>query len=94
VSAVEKLGPEPLGKISRRKCLPGLKTLAPAIKVKLLDQSLVAGVGNIYASEALFRAGISPRRAANRLTPAQVKKLWRAIREVLAKRLPAAAPCR
>jgi formamidopyrimidine-DNA glycosylase len=40
-------------------------------------------VGNIYASEALFRAGISPRRAANKLTAAQIKKLWRSIREVL-----------
>jgi formamidopyrimidine-DNA glycosylase len=53
------------------------------VKVKLLDQSLVAGVGNIYASEALFLAGISPRRPANRLTRPQIKKLWQAIRKVL-----------
>jgi formamidopyrimidine-DNA glycosylase len=45
----------------------------------------VAGVGNIYASEALFRARISPKLAANRLTSGQIKKLWRAIREVLAE---------
>src|SRR4029077_2788837 len=52
---------------------------------KLLDQSLVAGVGNIYASEALYRAGISPRIAARRLRTAQVLALWQAIRDVLAE---------
>jgi len=49
----------------------------------LLDQTVVAGIGNIYASEALFRARLSPRLAANRLTFGQIKRLWRAIREVL-----------
>ena len=44
---------------------------------------LVAGVGNIYASEALFHAGISPRRAANKLTGAQTEKLLHTIRKVL-----------
>jgi formamidopyrimidine-DNA glycosylase len=53
--------------------------------VKLLDQSLVAGVGNIYASEALFRAGISPRLAANRLKTSQVEHLRRAVCDVLAE---------
>jgi len=61
-----------------------LKRSRQAIKIKLLDQTVVAGVGNIYASEALFRARLSPKRAANRLTPKQIKRLWRAIREVLA----------
>jgi formamidopyrimidine-DNA glycosylase len=45
----------------------------------------VAGIGNIYASEALFRARLSPQLAANRLTSTQVKRLWRAIREVMAE---------
>jgi formamidopyrimidine-DNA glycosylase len=49
----------------------------------LLDQSLLAGVGNIYASEALFRAGIAPSLPARRLTSAQVQRLWRAVRAVL-----------
>ena len=62
-----------------------LKRSRQAIKIKLLDQTLVAGIGNIYASEALFRARLSPRLAANRLTLAQVKRLWRAIRDVLAE---------
>ena len=62
-----------------------MKRSRQAIKIKLLDQTVVAGVGNIYASEALFRARLSPKRAANRLTPHQVKRLLRAIRDVLAR---------
>jgi formamidopyrimidine-DNA glycosylase len=86
LSAIEKLGPEPLGKkFSPEHFARDLKRSRQPIKVKLLDQSLVAGVGNIYASEALFRAKISPRRAANKLTFAEVKKLRQAIRAVLAE---------
>jgi formamidopyrimidine-DNA glycosylase len=85
VSAAEKLGPEPLSRDFQPAALAqALKRSRQAIKVRLLDQTVVAGVGNIYASEALFRARLSPKRAANRLTPEQVKRLWRAIREVLA----------
>jgi len=62
-----------------------LKPSRQAIKVRLLDQSVVAGIGNIYASEALFRARISPRLPARRLTKLQITRLWRAIREVLAE---------
>jgi len=84
LSSVEKLGPEPLApSFTAELFAHGLKRSRQPVKVKLLDQSLLAGVGNIYASEALFRAGISPRRAANRLTLAQTQKLWRAIRRVL-----------
>ncbi len=53
------------------------------IKAFLLDQRKVAGVGNIYADEALFRAGIHPRRAAGRLTRAQHERLRETIREAL-----------
>jgi len=64
----------------------GLQVLrAKVIKVRLLDQSLVAGLGNIYASEALFRAGISPRRASRQLTAVECARLCRAVREVLAE---------
>ena len=84
-STVAKLGPEPLGEdFSTDSLAVALKRSRRAIKVKLLDQALVAGIGNIYASEALFRARISPRIAACRLTRAQVGRLWRAIRDVLA----------
>lgn len=86
VSALAKLGSEPLGgDFTPEVFARELKRSRQAIKVKLLDQSLVAGVGNIYASEALFRARISPKRAANRLTLVQIKNLWRAIRKVLAE---------
>ena len=85
-SALERLGPEPLtADFSPVAFGEALKRSAQPIKVKLLDQSLVAGIGNIYASEALFRAGISPKVAAKRLTRAQTERLWQAIREVLAE---------
>jgi formamidopyrimidine-DNA glycosylase len=54
------------------------------IKSFLLDQRNLAGVGNIYADEALFRAGVHPRRAAGSLTPKQYALLAGAVREVLA----------
>lgn len=80
-----KLGPEPFAPEFTVSYLAGaLGRSAQAIKVRLLDQTLVAGVGNIYASEALFRAGISPRLAARKLRPAQIAALRRAIRGVLA----------
>jgi formamidopyrimidine-DNA glycosylase len=83
-SALERLGPEPLGKeFTATRFAEALKRSGQPIKVKLLDQSLVAGVGNIYASEALFRAGISPRTAARRLRPVPIERLWRAIRKTL-----------
>jgi formamidopyrimidine-DNA glycosylase len=83
-SAIETLGPEPLGDdFTIEYFSRALQRSAQPIKVKLLDQSLVAGVGNIYASEALFRAGISPQLPSQRLKPAQVARLWQAIRETL-----------
>ena len=86
LAAVEKLGPEPLaGTFTPDQFGRELKRSRQAIKVKLLDQSLVAGVGNIYASEALFRARISPKKAANRLRPDEVKRLHGTIREVLSE---------
>jgi len=84
LSGLEKLGPEPLGEeFSTDYFAHGLSKSRQPIKVKLLDQSLVAGVGNIYASEALFRAGISPRLSARRLMSSQVERLRQSIREVL-----------
>jgi len=82
--AIERLGPEPLApEFTAYLFAKALKTSRQAIKIKLLDQSLVAGVGNIYASEALFRAGISPRLSARKLKNEQVLQLWQAIRQVL-----------
>ena len=54
-----------------------------AIKAALLNQTLLAGVGNIYADEALFRAGVRPRRPAGRLTKVELKRLRMGLREIL-----------
>ncbi len=84
--SLERLGPEPLSsEFTAESFARALKSSSQAIKVKLLDQSMIAGVGNIYASEALFRAGLSPRLRARRLKKNQVERLWRAVREVLAE---------
>jgi formamidopyrimidine-DNA glycosylase len=84
LSPIEKLGPEPLDtNFSPEMFWQSLKKSRQPIKIKLLDQNLIAGVGNIYASEALNRARISPKLPANRLTLAQAKKLLHAIRNVL-----------
>ena len=85
-SAVTRLGPEPLDdEFKSETFAQSLKRSRQAIKVKLLDQNLIAGIGNIYASESLFRARISPTLAANKLTGTQVQRLRLAIRAVLAK---------
>ena len=85
MSSVDRLRPEALGAdFTTGNFANALSRSAQAIKVKLLDQTVVAGIGNIYASEALFRAGISPRLPARRLKPAQVGKLRQTIRAVLA----------
>ncbi len=74
--ALEKLGPDPLVD----GCdLSGLQTTSRPIKVALLDQQLVAGVGNIYASESLWRARINPRRPSDSLKSAELRTLSRAI---------------
>lgn len=56
-----------------------------AIKAALLNQSILHGVGNIYADEALFRAGIRPRKAAGRLTRAELDRLHTSLQQVLAR---------
>ncbi|MHB8520071.1 MAG: bifunctional DNA-formamidopyrimidine glycosylase/DNA-(apurinic or apyrimidinic site) lyase [Limisphaerales bacterium] len=84
--ALDKLGPEPFDPGCSAEYLAGaLGRSAQAIKVKLLDQSLLAGVGNIYASETLFHARISPRTAARRLTGDQIQRLHQSLRAVLAE---------
>jgi formamidopyrimidine-DNA glycosylase len=75
-----RLGVEPLGEEFTAAHLHGLARASRApIKAFLLDQKRVAGVGNIYADEALFRAKIHPHRPANRLTRAQSEALRDAI---------------
>lgn len=84
LSPLDRLGPEPFSEaFSADYFYDALKQSRQPIKVKLLDQTLVAGIGNIYASEALHRAGVSPRRRSNRLPRRQVDALRVAVTEVL-----------
>jgi len=73
---LEKLGPEPL---QAGFDPAGLRQTGRSIKVALLDQRLVAGVGNIYASESLWRAQINPRKRARRLTDRELRLLKRGL---------------
>jgi formamidopyrimidine-DNA glycosylase len=84
LGTVSDLGPEPLSEAFTAKSFAeALKRSRQPIKVRLLDQTVVAGVGNIYASEALFRAGISPLKQANRVSPGEVLRLRTTLRKVL-----------
>ena len=84
------LGPEPLSDAfsatSLAAALAGSRT---AIKAALLDQHRVAGIGNIYACEALFQAGISPRRAAGSLSRPRIARLVAAVKDVLTRAIAA-----
>jgi formamidopyrimidine-DNA glycosylase len=84
------MGPEPLGnEFSGPVLAAALKGKATTIKAALLDQSVVAGIGNIYASEALFRARISPRRLAGSLSKPAVERLVGAIKDTLREAIAA-----
>jgi len=84
------MGPEPLGnQFSAPMLLAALAGKTAQIKTALLDQRIVAGIGNIYASEALFRAAISPRRLAGGLGRARIERLVPAIRNTLIEAIAA-----
>ena len=81
-----KLAPEPLSETFDGEYLYGAtRKRSVAIKQFIMNSQQVVGVGNIYASEALFRARIAPRRAARRLTRKEAHALAQAIKEVLAE---------
>lgn len=78
------LGPEPLSDLFDATSLhQRLKGKGTAIKLALLDQRVVAGLGNIYVCEALHMAGIAPRTAAGRISKARLERLVPAIKTVL-----------
>ncbi len=84
------LGPEPLGNGFSEAYLAGaLRGRMTPIKAALLDQRTVAGLGNIYVCESLFRAGIAPWRKAGRISVLRVARLVPVIREVLAEAIAA-----
>jgi formamidopyrimidine-DNA glycosylase len=78
------LGPEPLAPgFTARHLGQRLAGRKRRLKPLLLDQTFLAGVGNIYADEALHRAGLHPLRRSDALKPEEVRALWRAIRGAL-----------
>jgi formamidopyrimidine-DNA glycosylase len=85
-SSEKNMGPEPLT-MRVTQLARQLSRTTRAIKNALLDQSVVAGLGNIYVDESLFKAGIHPLTPANKLTIQQIANLNRAIKAVLRKAL-------
>ena len=82
------LGPEPL-ELTAVELKRRLAGRSAAIKLLLLDQRIVAGLGNIYVCEALFRAGIHPKRAGGSISLERLKRLVPAIHNVLAEAIAA-----
>jgi formamidopyrimidine-DNA glycosylase len=84
------LGPEPLGnEFSAAYLAARFRGRKAPVKAMLMDQRIVAGLGNIYVCEALFRAGIHPARPAGRIGPARLERLARAVRAVLVEAIEA-----
>jgi formamidopyrimidine-DNA glycosylase len=84
------LGPEPLGnQFHEAHLVAALRGRNTPIKAALLDQRIVAGLGNIYVCEALYRAGIHPARKAGRISAARVASLVPIIRQVLEEAIEA-----
>jgi formamidopyrimidine-DNA glycosylase len=81
---LQRLGEEPLGdRFTAAALAARLRGRRAPIKAALLDQRAAAGLGNIYADEALWRARIHPLRPAGRLAPPELRRLHRAIRDAL-----------
>ena len=84
ITGLQKLGPEPFAKnFSLEYFTDKLHNRRRHIKTLLLDQAVVAGIGNIYADEALFKSGIKPNTVAANLTARQIKHLHASIIDVL-----------
>jgi formamidopyrimidine-DNA glycosylase len=84
--AERRLGPDALDRRFDRSALEGFvatRNAATPIKRMLMDQSLVAGIGNIYADEILFQARVHPLTPAGRMTPVQVRAVYRSVGRVL-----------
>ncbi len=83
IPLLARLGPEPLGAFPFPPFYEALKGSRKPLKALLLEQRLAAGVGNIYADEALFRAGLNPLRPGQSLSEAEAFRLHQALRSVL-----------
>jgi formamidopyrimidine-DNA glycosylase len=81
---LDRLGPDPLRTASRpAAALARIQRSATPIGVLLMDQSVIAAIGNVYRAELLFRAGISPHRAGTAIRAAEFATLWRDARRLL-----------
>lgn len=96
IHVLKRIGPDPLAAGFGRQMLQtliyareGSGKRRRAIHPLLLDQTLISGIGNIYAAEALFRAGIRPQRRADRITSKELERLADALRQVLLDALKA-----
>lgn len=88
--AFAALGPEPLSQdLTASHLKSALKGRSAAIKLMLLDQRIVAGLGNIYVCEALFRAGIAPGKAAGRVSGPALERLVPEIKAVITEAIAA-----
>ena len=86
----KNLGPEPFSKdFSLKYCKDYLKDKNKPIKEVLLDQSFVAGIGNIYADEILYAIGVNPKKKANKLNDQQIQNLIKNTRSILKKAIKA-----
>mgnify|MGYP001174231251 CR=1 FL=1 len=84
VEVLYTLGPEPLsGEFTAAELLQRLQRKKIKLKTFLLDQKEIAGLGNIYADEAMFRAGLHPERITNGISEAEASRLHQAIQKVL-----------
>lgn len=87
IPLIKKLGPEPFGKLTIELFRSILSKSSRPIKVVLMDQEKIGGIGNIYANDALWLAKVNPKQKANSLKPEELKELYRAIHEVLKRGL-------
>jgi formamidopyrimidine-DNA glycosylase len=81
---IKELGPEPFI-LTEDKFFEILKNKKTKIKVLIMDQKIISGIGNLYANEALFRAKIDPRRPANSFSRKEAEKLFIEIKKVLSE---------
>lgn len=79
----KEMGPEPFKDLTFEKFKEIVSVFGSPIKIVLMDQKKIGGIGNIYANEALFEAGIDPRRKAKSLNDSEIKRLYDAILLVL-----------
>jgi len=80
---LSQFGPEPLDDLTFIKFKEILLATRRPIKIVLMDQAKISGVGNIYAGDALFLARVDPRRPANKISPDEAKKIYEALNKVL-----------